>query len=212
MHKSHQKRFKTKQKWSHPALISCMPSSCCSSKLVGFSFTTVSRPLYPLLIPGLNRQDLQLVLGTNQSRAVMHRCSLLKQQKHLPLTVHSSWDFCPTTLATDTCWKGQRPGGKENYHLRSTSSLLRKKGWLLKSTSKQTKEKQNRQDSSCATRTSSYRDSVCPSRDLQHHTHQTLACSRSKPKVPLGHTLFPSCGEVLCQYHTVPIMLIPGMN
>lgn len=41
------------KKWNHSALISCVLSCCCSSKPVVFSFTTVSRPLYPLLMPGL---------------------------------------------------------------------------------------------------------------------------------------------------------------
>lgn len=102
---------------------------CCSSKPVVFSFTTVSRSLYPLLMPGLTLRICSLFWV--QIRAE------LNQQKQLPLTPHSSQEF-PGQQDMDT-GKGQRPDGRKKHQtttFKTSSSLLGEKAWLLKSISK----------------------------------------------------------------------------
>lgn len=59
----------------------------------------------------------------------MHCCSLLHQQKQLPLTPHSSQEF-PGQQDTDT-GKEQRPGGRKkapNHHLQNKLKPLGREG------------------------------------------------------------------------------------
>lgn len=126
-----------KKKWNHSALISCVLSCCCSSKPVVFSFTTVSRPLYPLLMPGLTLRICSLFwvqIGAEQWCTAAVCCISRSSFLWLPTAPRNSLDSRTQIQGKNKDLVVEKKHQTTTF--KTSSSLLGEKAWLLKSTSK----------------------------------------------------------------------------